>query len=108
MSLIIDAAGLLAAAALKTSTITVRDSTLTIRELSLVGRQAFLEAHSVGSIQGATALLLHGVVCPKSNAPLLSQEQADELANASVDFVQEVTKEILKISGLSKDDQGNE
>lgn len=108
MSLIIDAAGLLAAAAVKTTTVTVRGATLTIRELSIAGRDAFLAAHEHGSAKAALAVVLHGVVCPESKAPLLTQEQAEALADSSADFIQVVAKAILKVSGLAEGDAGNE
>lgn len=108
MSLITDAAGLLAAAALKTATVTVRGAELTIRELSLAGREAFLSGHKVSPVAGAVAVLLHGVICPDSKAPLLTQAQAEDLAGASAEFVQELAAAILKVSGLADGDAGNE
>lgn len=108
MSLIIDAAGLLAAAALKTATVTVRGATLTIRELSIVGREAFLAGHQTSPAAAAVAVLLHGVISPDTKAPLLSEEQAKALADSSADFVQELASAILKVSGLAEGDAGNE
>lgn len=108
MSLITDAAGLLAAAALKTATVTVRGAELTIRELSIVGREAFLEGHRVSPSQAAIAVLLHGVVCPNTKAPLLTEDQAKALVDSSADFVQELAGAILKVSGLAEGGEGNE
>lgn len=108
MSLITDAAGLLAAAALKTSTVVIRGAELTIRELSIVGREAFLAGHQISPSQAAIAVLLHGVVCPNTKTPLLTEEQAKALADSSADFVQELAGAILKISGLAEGDAGNE
>lgn len=108
MNLIIDAAGLLAAAALKTATVTVRGAELTIRELSIAGREAFLAGHQAGPAAAAVAVLLHGVINPDTKAPLLSEEQAKALADSSADFVQELASAILKVSGLAEGDAGNE
>jgi hypothetical protein len=105
--MITDAAGLLAAAALKTETIAVRGSELLIRELSLAGRDAFVTAVRDNPTAAAVCVILHGVVCPDTKAPLLTQEQAAGLADASADFVQDLTKAILKLSGLG-DDAKNE
>lgn len=108
MSLIIDAAGLLAAAALKTMTVPVRGAKVTIRELSLAGREAFLAGHREGPTAAALAVLMHGVINPDTKAPLLSEEQAKALADSSADFVQELAAAILKVSGLAEGDAGNE
>lgn len=108
MSLIIDAAGLLAAAALKTATVTVRGAELTIRELSIAGREAFLAGHRTGPTAAAVAVLLHGVINPATKAPLLTEDQAKELADSSADFVQELAAAIMKVSGLAEGDAGNE
>jgi len=99
--MIIDAAGLLAAAAIKTKKIAVRGVSLMIRELTLDGRQAFIDGLKDGQKNAAAAVILHGVVCPKTKQPILSQEQADEIAAGSGAFAQDVTQEILKFSGLS-------
>lgn len=106
--IITDAAGLLAAAALKTATVTVRGAKVTIRELSLAGREAFLAGHREGSSAAAVAVLLHGVICPDTKCPLLSEDQAKALADSSADFVQELAGAILKASGLAEDESGNE
>lgn len=105
--IITDAAGLLAAAALKTTAVTIRGATLTIRELSIAGREAFLAGHQSSPAAAALAVLLHGVINPDTKAPLLTQEQAEALADSSADFVQELAGAILKVSGLAEDDAGN-
>ena len=105
MNLITDATGLLAAAALKTATITIRGATLTIRELSIAGREAFLAGHHISPAQAAVAVLLHGVVNPDGKTPLLTQDQAEELVQVSADFVQELVGAILKVSGLAGDSE---
>lgn len=108
MSLVTDAASLLAAAALKTSTVTIRGASLLVRELSLAGREAFMDGHKTSAAKAAIAVLLHGVINPETKAPLLTEEQAEALAESSAEFVQELAGAILKVSGLSDNDTGKE
>lgn len=100
------AAALIAAAARKSQTIPVRGVSLCIVELSLAGRDAFLAALPKGQAATAAAVLLHGVVNPETGAPLLTEEEAAQLQQSSAGFVQDAVSAILKLSGMTPEDEG--
>lgn len=91
---------LLAAAAVKVVEVELHGLTIRIRELTVEARAEFLRAHGV-SVTAATAALLRYAVVGADGAPLLDEESAAQLASGSAALVQDLTSEILKVSGLS-------
>jgi len=103
---IVDAAGLLGLAALKTRTVTIRGGEIAIREMSLKDRNDFLAATKVSSIDAAT-LLVRRCVVGADGKPLMDDAGAAQLVEGAGQFMQDLAAEILKLSGLA-DDEGKD
>lgn len=101
MSLITSAAGLLAAAALKTAEVTIGGVTVLVRELSVAARDEFLRAHADSNCAGTACILRHAVVNADGEA-LLDEAAAAALVASSGVFVQELVKAVLELSGLGE------
>jgi hypothetical protein len=97
---------LLAASAPRVTDVTVGTATVRVRELSVAGRDEFLDAAKEGNAAAAVTIVRLCVV-DLSGRPLMTQEDAEKLADQSGKFVQTLAERILKMSGLSEDDAGN-
>jgi hypothetical protein len=96
---------LLAASAPRIEAVTVGAAKVRVRELSVAGRDEFLAASKEGNAHAAVTIVRLCVVGPDGR-PMLTQEDAEAMADQSGRFVQTLAELILKMSGLS-DDEGN-
>jgi len=99
-------AELLAAAAGRTKDVEVRGIPVRIRELTIAGREAFLDAHQHGPARAVIAVVRHGVV-DTLGRPLFDETSLAQLEECSADFLQELSRQVLELSGLGTS-SGNE
>lgn len=108
MATIKTSSDLFAAAALRTELVTVEGATVQIRELSLTARDAFMAAvKAEGQAAAVVSVLKHGVL-NGDGAPLLTDEDAAQLAEGSPRVAEGLTREILDLSGLGEDEGEDE
>lgn len=107
MAMISTPSDLIAAAFLRTEIVSVGDNDVQIQELSLNARDAFQDAVKTGKQSAIVISVLRHGVLDGSGKPLLTDDDAAQLAGTSPRMAEELTRKILDLSGLGDDDEGN-